>query len=273
MKKITAAETIRRLDGIFTRLGYPHTITLDNAKQFVSGEFEEYCKEKGIKLNNTTPYWPQENGEVERQNRSLLKRIRISHNTNRDWKQDLNEYLMMYYTTPHSTTGKTPTELCYGRTIRSKIPGMRDVAEIPPSTDYRDQDLLRKEKGKEGENKRRNAGTSGVQVGDTVLMQNLLPGNKLQSNFGRTLYEVKRKEGATATVEDRETGRQFQRNVAHLKKYVGEERKSDEVTEQQEERRSSSRVKRPRAYPDYVVPEVKKNRKERKGCGSERTVQ
>ncbi|XP_062557899.1 uncharacterized protein K02A2.6-like [Armigeres subalbatus] len=34
MFKITARDTISRLDRIFTRLGYPRTITLDNAKQF-----------------------------------------------------------------------------------------------------------------------------------------------------------------------------------------------------------------------------------------------
>ena len=66
MMTITAKETIKRLDKIFRIWGIPRTITLDNAKQFVATEFEEYCRTKGIFLNHTSPYWPQANGEVER---------------------------------------------------------------------------------------------------------------------------------------------------------------------------------------------------------------
>lgn len=37
MNRITAKETGTRLDEIFPRLGYPQTITLDNARQFIMG--------------------------------------------------------------------------------------------------------------------------------------------------------------------------------------------------------------------------------------------
>lgn len=96
MHKITAKDTVARLTGIFTRLGYPMTITLDNAKQFVGTELEEYSRRHGIHLNHSTPYWPQENELVERQNRSLLKRLQISNALGRDWRQDLQDYLVMY---------------------------------------------------------------------------------------------------------------------------------------------------------------------------------
>ncbi|XP_055681707.1 uncharacterized protein K02A2.6-like [Lutzomyia longipalpis] len=172
MPRITAKDTVARLDKIFTRLGYPRTITLDNAKQFVSAEFHEYCKIKGIVLNHTIPYWPQQNGEVERQNRSLLKRIRISHSLDRNWKRDLHDYLVMYYTTPHSTTGKTPTELLYGKTIRSKIPSLGDIATAPPVSDYRDRDQLLKEKGKACEDEKRRAMVSDIVVGDKNTLLN-----------------------------------------------------------------------------------------------------
>ncbi|XP_055543017.1 uncharacterized protein K02A2.6-like [Wyeomyia smithii] len=127
MSKITAKDTVSRLDRIFTRLGYPRAITLDNAKQFIGTDLDAYSKAKGILLNHSTSYWPQENGLIERQNRSLMKRLQISHALGRDWRQDLHDYLIMYYTTPHSVTGKTPTELMYGHTIRSKLPAVDDV--------------------------------------------------------------------------------------------------------------------------------------------------
>lgn len=229
MTRITAFETVERLSKIFTRLGYPRTITLDNAKQFVGKEFEDYCKIHGIVLNHSAPYWPQENGLVERQNRSLLKRLQISHGLGRDWKKDLKDYLTMYYTTPHSTTGKTPTELCYGRTIRSKLPAIEDIESIPPASDYRDHDFLNKQKGKEREDIRRHARNSDINEGDTVLMKNLTPKNKLSTAFNRTKYTVVNRSGPKATVEDPESGTMYQRNVAHLKKIVDPTRTSKEV--------------------------------------------
>lgn len=183
MAKITAKETVERLDRIFSRLGYPQTITLDNAKQFVGTDLEEYSKINGITLRHSTLYWPQENGLVERKNRSLLKRLQISHALGRDWRRDLREYLLMYYTTPHSITGKTPTELLYGRTIRSKIPALDDIETTPTGDEARDRDRLLKDKGKQSEDLRRHARESSLSTGDTVLMQNLLPGNKLSTTF------------------------------------------------------------------------------------------
>lgn len=218
LRKITASETSERLERIFVRLGYPQTITLDNGRQFVSTEFEEYCKRRGIHLNKTTPYWPQENGLVERQNRSLVKRLKISQALKRDWKHDLLTYLVMYYSTPHSTTGKTPSELMFGRNIRTKIPSLQDVNTAVPVTDYRDRDQTAKEKGKEREDERRKAKPSNIEVGDKVFMKNVLPGNKLTPTFNSTVMTVEAKQGPRITVRNEETGKVYDRNSSHLKK-------------------------------------------------------
>ncbi|XP_055714359.1 uncharacterized protein K02A2.6-like [Phlebotomus papatasi] len=219
MSKITAKETVNRLDKIFARLGYPRTLTVDNGRQFVSAQFDYFCKQRGITLNKTTSYWLQQNGEVERQNRSLLKRLRFSNELNRDWKKDLLEYMVMYYTTPHSTTGKTPTELCLGRTIRGKIPSLRDIETQPPlKTEYRERDKMLKEKGKDKEDKKRGAKESDIIIGDVVLIKNVLPGNKLTITFGRNRFIVTGKAGASVTVKDIKCRKIFCRNSTHLKK-------------------------------------------------------
>ncbi|CAK1540178.1 unnamed protein product [Leptosia nina] len=58
-------------------------------------------------------YWPQQNGEVERQNKSIEKK---------DLQDSLNDFLKMYNSTPHSVTGKTPTKLFYKRqNLEAKI--------------------------------------------------------------------------------------------------------------------------------------------------------
>ena len=51
----------------------------DNGSNLVSKEMEDSLSELGIEHRYTTPLWPRANGEVERQNRSLLKAIRESH--------------------------------------------------------------------------------------------------------------------------------------------------------------------------------------------------
>lgn len=110
-KCISAAETIDFLKEIFSRLGIPVSITADNGRQFTSQEFKAFCMQFGITLFHSIPYWPQQNGEVERQNRDILKRLKIRQSQKSDWKADIFKYLMMYNSTPHSTTGKSPSEL------------------------------------------------------------------------------------------------------------------------------------------------------------------
>ena len=48
----------------------------DNGGEFMSKEFENYCKDAGIERHNTTIYTPQQNGVAERMNRTLLERAR-----------------------------------------------------------------------------------------------------------------------------------------------------------------------------------------------------
>lgn len=70
MKNIDAAESIKVLKTIFARFGIPFSITADNGPQLQSAEFKQFCELNNIRLVNTIR---QQNGEVERQNRSLLK--------------------------------------------------------------------------------------------------------------------------------------------------------------------------------------------------------
>nr|CAI5858972.1 unnamed protein product [Callosobruchus analis] len=156
MRSITALNTINALKEIFSRLGYPSSITADNGAQFISKEIETFCHEQGIKLFHTIPYWPQMNGEVERQNRSILKRLKISQGLKKDWRQELLDYLVMYNSTPNTTTGKTPSELFFRRQFRDKIPSSLDTKNIFEEGTM-DRDQLQKQKGKEREDRKRKA--------------------------------------------------------------------------------------------------------------------
>lgn len=221
MTRITAKDTVNVLRPIFEDQaeGYPKTITLDNGRQFIAKDFVEYCQSKCITLNYTTPYWPQANGQVERQNRSLLKRLRISHQKDRDWKEDLKRYVMMYNTTPHAVTGKPPAELMKGRRIRTEIPTVKELElGLPTSDNVRDRDAVAKEKGKEMEDIRRGAKESTIVAGDTVVLKNQTAENKLSSTFRDEDFTVLEKSGNRLTVQSQESGAVYQRAVAHAKK-------------------------------------------------------
>lgn len=218
MTTITASNTIKALKEIFSRLGYPTTITADNGKQFSGSEIRDFCKESGIKLFNTIPYWPQQNGEVERQNRDIVKRLKISRSMKTDWKQDLFDYLMMYNATPHSTTGKTPAELFFRRQFRDKIPTLRDMENKITDDEVRDYDMLKKTSGKEYSDRKRKAQESTIGLGDKVYIKNMIKENKLTPNFNPTPHTVIEKNDGDVEVKNDETGQQYRRNVVNLKK-------------------------------------------------------
>nr|XP_029715638.1 uncharacterized protein K02A2.6-like [Aedes albopictus] len=248
MTKITGKETVNRLHSIFRRLGFPRTITLDNAKQFLSSEVSDYCKTNGISLNFTIPYWPQQNGEVERQNRSLLKRLQISSALKRDWQKDLNEYLIMYYSTPHSVTGKTPTQLLIGRTIRTKIPFLRDVETNPSTEEFQDRDWSSKYHSQQRENEKRHAKESNLKEGDRVVMQNLTPGNKLATTYDPAECTVISKDFQEDHDVSEGVGRQDQPTTFEEPKRLGQDKEQPGPSE-----RPKRMSRRPTKFDDYVV--------------------
>ena len=114
MKSVTSELVNRELE-IFAVHGNPESLKTDNGSQFTSTEFASFLKENDIYHLTSTPFWPQANGEVERQNRSLLKAIKMAQVEKKDWKREMLKFLLAYRSTPHSTTGVTPAELLFRR--------------------------------------------------------------------------------------------------------------------------------------------------------------
>ncbi|XP_061713508.1 uncharacterized protein K02A2.6-like [Cydia pomonella] len=218
MRSITAVDTVSVLKEIFSRLGYPVTLTCDNGNQFTSETFKTFCKECNIVIYNTIPYWPQMNGEVERQNRDILKRLKISQVEKKNWKDDLLEYLIMYNSTPHTTTGKTPSELFFRRQFRDKIPTVADMECKILDSDVRDRDKEKKEKGREYTDTKRKAKDSNLEIGEKVYVKNLIRDNKLTPNFNPESHTVTDVSGGDVRVRNDVTGKEYRRNVVHLKK-------------------------------------------------------
>lgn len=227
MHKITAKLTIEELGKIFCRYGVPITIRADNGPQFNAGceEFKNFCEEFGIRAVNTIPYWPQQNGEVERQNRSILKRLRIAQELGQDWRSVLCQYILSYHATPHPTTGRSPSELLFGRRIRTKLPQLPHSSHTDEAV--RDKDRFQKEKGRIAADSKRRARSSVIEVGDRVLVKRMRKENKLSSTFAPEEFVVVRKSGADTTVRSTSDGKDYRRNIADLKRIEPEEQQQN----------------------------------------------
>ncbi|XP_021353566.1 uncharacterized protein K02A2.6-like [Mizuhopecten yessoensis] len=215
MKSTTTDKIVRSLGKMFLTHGFPISITTDNGPQFVSELFKDYLAERGIEHRRVTPLWPQANGEVERQNRSLLKSVRIAQLERKDWKTELDSFLLMYRTTPHSVTGVSPAELLFKRKLRTRIPGIEEhsVDDI----EVRDRNNENKMKGKLYADGKRNARENDLKTGDDVLLRQERQ-NKLTPKYQEQPYTVKAKSGNSVLIE--RDGVQYKRNVTHVKKFL-----------------------------------------------------
>lgn len=231
MKQTTANLTVKALHETFCRFGMPESIKTDNGPQFISAEFNAFCKQFGIEHIKTTPYWPQANGEVERLNRTIGKRLKISQETTgSDWQWDLRTFILMYNSTPHSTTGVAPSSLLFGRKLKDKLPGLmtknNNILE-----EIRDHDHVNKMKGAEYSDKRRRAKPDDLAEGDTVVTKRVQKDNKLSTMFDSEEYIVVCRRGSDVTLKSSESGRIIHRNVSHLKKLSVPEIGTDERNE------------------------------------------
>ena len=103
---------------IFSHFGVPREIVTDNGAQFVSKSMKELTEKYGIKHCKSSPYHPQDNGQVESTNKVmeaiLTKSIQMQH---KDWVDRSPKVLWAYRTTWINTTGNTPYELVYGNQV------------------------------------------------------------------------------------------------------------------------------------------------------------
>lgn len=51
-------------------------LSCDNGSEYSSNQFKQFCSEKGVKLQYTIPYTPEQNGHSERMNRTITERAR-----------------------------------------------------------------------------------------------------------------------------------------------------------------------------------------------------
>ena len=217
LKSTTSAKIIEAITPMFARFGVPFSLRTDNGPQFVSEEFESFLQAHGAEHHRTTPLWPRANGDVERQNRSLLKSLQIANVEGKNWRTELVTWLAAYRSTPQATTDATPFYLMFGREMRTKLPELRRETIEVPREEVRDRDWSNKLKCKAYADARRGAMLKSIRIGDTVRLK-AEKSNKLSTNFRPSPFKVVQKTGTEVTVRN-EAEEEFRRNSAFVKKY------------------------------------------------------
>uniref|UniRef100_A0A224Z019 Gypsy-11 cq-i n=1 Tax=Rhipicephalus zambeziensis TaxID=60191 RepID=A0A224Z019_9ACAR len=175
---VTSEVIIEFLSSIFSREGFPDAIVTDNGPQFQSLQFETFLSQRCIQHLNSSVFYPQSNGQIERFNRVLKEHIQISQLEQRPLKQVLTECLASYRFSPQSTTGVSPAQLLHGRQPRVAL----DIVSLPRSTTALSPEQLRNRVSshqlamKHYVDNRRGAKPSKVRVGDVVKVR--VPGKR-----------------------------------------------------------------------------------------------
>ncbi|KAL5477929.1 hypothetical protein EMCRGX_G024787 [Ephydatia muelleri] len=111
----TAERIVRVLIEVFSHFGIPEILHSDQGRNFESTILKKTCSAFGIVKSRTTSYHPQEDGVVERFNRTLLQLLRAYVQQQSDWESQLPLLLYAYRTARHTSTHLSPFVLLMGR--------------------------------------------------------------------------------------------------------------------------------------------------------------
>ena len=256
INSLCAKTVIPVLDKIFSLLGCPVVLKSDNGAPMNSEAFRNFANYIGFEHRKITPLWPKANSECERFNKTICKAIRAACVENRNWKQEMYNFLRNYRATKHATLNKAPAEILFGRNIKTRLPQF-----VPKSNDkkLRGTDKQKKLKMKVYADERNNARKSNLTVGDNVLVKQPKE-NKLSTPFDPKPYQITNRKGTmvTASREDKS----ITRNSTFFKPIHGHVQvpptndDSDDFTgpAEGETLRRSNRERRPPTYlEDYVT--------------------
>ena len=115
----TAETTIAKLKSTFATHGLPEMIVSDNGTMFTSQEFKIFTQRNGIRHVTSAPYHPSSNGLAERAVQTFKQGMKKQRQGTVETK--VARFLLSYRTTPQTTTGETPAQLRWGRSLRTHV--------------------------------------------------------------------------------------------------------------------------------------------------------
>ena len=166
MQSSTVCKTIELLRDLFARYGLPELVVSDNGSQFTSEEFSVFMQMNGVKHVRSAPYHPSTNGLAERIVQSLKHSLKASQSSGLSLSQRVSNFLFMYRSTVHSTTGVTPASLFLKRELRNRFDLLR-----PDGESYVTKKQFQQKSDHDHHVRMRQ-----FSVGDLVMVKNYRPG-------------------------------------------------------------------------------------------------
>lgn len=128
LKHISTEAVAEALVSMFSRLGVPQEILSDQGSQFMSEIMVEVSRLLSIKRLVSSPYHPICNGLCEKFNGVLKKMLkRLCEKRPKDWDRYIDAALFAYREAPQESTGFSPFELLYGRTVRGPVQILKEL--------------------------------------------------------------------------------------------------------------------------------------------------
>ena len=164
LNKLSTSAVIKTLTNWFNTFGWPERLRSDNGPQYRT-EFDEFCKDRNIIHENSSPYNPQSNGLSEsavKQMKFLLKKV----------EENLDKFsssLLEFRNTPN-ISGKSPAQMFFGRRLRDRLPhlpGANDLEIANAKAGANNRKMLMEQQEKQ-------SGTSlqPLSINQKVLVQN-----------------------------------------------------------------------------------------------------
>jgi transposase InsO family protein len=116
--------------------------------QLISGEFEEFLKQRGIVHCQTSVYNLEANGRVEQVNRNISKLLKVQSDLQnfKTLQEVMNDYFNNYNNTQHDTNGKKSTSFLLRFNPRTRLDilpastGEHSFTFLKPSEQFKDDD-------------------------------------------------------------------------------------------------------------------------------------
>ncbi|GFV19767.1 retrovirus-related Pol polyprotein from transposon 412 [Trichonephila clavipes] len=116
---ISSVSVTDALLNIFSRMGFPVKYNVTRVLLFTSALTTEFFERFGILVRHSSVYHPQSN-PVERFHRTLKRLLRVlCLDAGSEWDKHLPSILLALRTVSHESTGYTPSELVYGKNLRT----------------------------------------------------------------------------------------------------------------------------------------------------------
>lgn len=235
--KATAKDTARLfIEHCMRYHGIPNKIISDRGPQFEATFWEHLWKYIDSQAARTSPYHPQSNSLIERQNKTFEESLRCFVNARQDnWDKCLIFYEFAYNNSTNPSTGQTPFFLNYGHHPKLPIsssfptpnPAVADFVQHMETTIAQAQDTIRQNQIKRADRQFPKFQPPTFQAGDKVLLstENLnlqLPSKKLAPRWigPLTILQLRGPTAVILQIPPRLQRLSPLQNVCYLRKYT-----------------------------------------------------